>query len=176
MGFPVGTSGKQPACQCRRHKRCRFSPWVGKTPWRRAWQLTPVFWFPWWLNGKESTCSAGDPESVPQSGISPGGRNDVEHLFMRFFGLLYVFGETSTQIFYFWPVSMSCMSFLYILEINPWLVALFANIFSCSIGPLFIFQWFPILCRSLIRSHLFIFCFYIHYSKVDWKISCCNLC
>ena len=21
----------------------RFNPWVGKIPWRRAWQLTPVF-------------------------------------------------------------------------------------------------------------------------------------
>ena len=31
------------ACQCRRHKRCRFSPWVGKMPWRRKWQPTPVF-------------------------------------------------------------------------------------------------------------------------------------
>jgi len=24
-------------------KRCRFSLWVGKIPWRRAWQPTPVF-------------------------------------------------------------------------------------------------------------------------------------
>ena len=29
-GFPGGTSSKEPACQCRRHKRCRFNPWVGK--------------------------------------------------------------------------------------------------------------------------------------------------
>ena len=41
--FPGGTSGKEPACQCRRHKRCKFNPWVGKIPWRRAWQPTPVF-------------------------------------------------------------------------------------------------------------------------------------
>ena len=38
-----GTSGKEPACQCRRHKRLRFDPWVRKTPWKRAWQPTPVF-------------------------------------------------------------------------------------------------------------------------------------
>ena len=25
------------------NKRRRFHPWVGKIPWRRAWQLTPVF-------------------------------------------------------------------------------------------------------------------------------------
>ena len=38
-----GTSGKEAACQCRRHKRCGMDPWVGKIPWRRAWQPTPVF-------------------------------------------------------------------------------------------------------------------------------------
>ena len=38
-----GASGKESACQCRRHKRRRFDPWVGKNPWRRAWQLTPIF-------------------------------------------------------------------------------------------------------------------------------------
>ena len=42
-GFPGGTSGKELACQCRRHKRCRFDPLVRKIPWRRAWQPTPVF-------------------------------------------------------------------------------------------------------------------------------------
>ena len=34
---------KNPSCQCRRHKRLGFDPWVGKIPWRRAWQPTPVF-------------------------------------------------------------------------------------------------------------------------------------
>ena len=29
-------------CRCRRCKRHRFDPWVGKTPWRRKWQPTPV--------------------------------------------------------------------------------------------------------------------------------------
>ena len=42
-GFPGGTSGKESACQCRRHKRCGFSRWVRKIPWRRKWQPTPVF-------------------------------------------------------------------------------------------------------------------------------------
>ena len=28
-GFPGGTSGEEPACQCRRYKRCGFDPWVG---------------------------------------------------------------------------------------------------------------------------------------------------
>ena len=39
----IGTSGKEPACQCRRLKKRKFDPWLRKTPWRRAWQPTPVF-------------------------------------------------------------------------------------------------------------------------------------
>ena len=41
-GFLGGTRGKDPVCQCRRCKRLGFDPWVGKIPWRRAWQPTPV--------------------------------------------------------------------------------------------------------------------------------------
>ena len=36
-------TGKESTCQCRRHKRCRFSPWVRKIPWRRKWQPTLLF-------------------------------------------------------------------------------------------------------------------------------------
>ena len=43
LGFPGGTSGKEPVCQCRRLRGHVFDPWVGKMPWRRAWQLTLVF-------------------------------------------------------------------------------------------------------------------------------------
>ena len=42
-GFPGGASGKEPACRCRGHKGYGFDPWVGKIPWRRAPQPTPVF-------------------------------------------------------------------------------------------------------------------------------------
>ena len=40
IGLPRGHSGKEPTCQRRRH---RFHLWVGRTPWRRKWQPTPVF-------------------------------------------------------------------------------------------------------------------------------------
>ena len=42
-GFPGGTGGKEPACQCRRWKSCMFNSWVRKRPCGRAWQPTPVF-------------------------------------------------------------------------------------------------------------------------------------
>ena len=46
-------------CRC---KRCRFNSWVGKIPWRRKWQPTPVF-----LPGK----SHGERSLV---GYSPWGQ------------------------------------------------------------------------------------------------------
>ena len=37
-GFPRWHTGKQIACQCRKHKRHGFNSWVGKMPWKRKWQ------------------------------------------------------------------------------------------------------------------------------------------
>ena len=39
----TAASGKESICPCRSCKRCRFDPWVGKIPWRKKWQPTPVF-------------------------------------------------------------------------------------------------------------------------------------
>ena len=44
LPFPLGgTSGKESAYQHRRHKKCRFDPWVRKIPWSRKRQPTSVF-------------------------------------------------------------------------------------------------------------------------------------
>ena len=42
LEIPKWSSGKEFTCQCRRHKRHGFDPWVGKIPWM-VWQPTPVF-------------------------------------------------------------------------------------------------------------------------------------
>ena len=66
---------------------------------------------------------------------------------------------------------LSCMSCLCILDINPLLVASFANIFSHSVSCLFVFFMvsFPVQkLLSLIRSHLFIFAF-ISLALGDWS-------
>ena len=52
-GFPGDRSGKESAYQCRRRpKRHEFDPWVGKIPWSRKWQPTPVL--PGKLHGQRS--------------------------------------------------------------------------------------------------------------------------
>ena len=38
--YSSGASGKEPACQCRRHG---FDPWVGKILWRKKWLHTQGF-------------------------------------------------------------------------------------------------------------------------------------
>ena len=55
-------------------KRRRFNPWVGKIPWRRAWQPTPVFMpgeSPW----------TGEPGSLQSTGpYSERVRHNWSHL------------------------------------------------------------------------------------------------
>ena len=66
-GFTGGANGKEHTCHWRRCKRYWFDSWVGKIPWRRAWQPTPVF-----LPG----------ESLEQRslvGYCPIGSHRVEH-------------------------------------------------------------------------------------------------
>ena len=61
-GFPGGS--KESTCQSR---RCRFDPWVRKTPWRGKWQATPLF-LPGKSHGRRSL-----------AGYSPWGCSRVEH-------------------------------------------------------------------------------------------------
>ena len=84
---------------------------------------------------------------------------------------LYVFEEVSVQIFgpffdeiVFFFLILSYMDYLYILEINPLSVTLFANIFSQSVDCLFILCMVSFAVQklvSLIRSHLFIFALFL---------------
>ena len=66
-GLPREHSGKESACWCRRCKRRKFDPWVGKIPWRRKWKPPPVF-LPGEFHGQRSLV-----------GYSPWGRNRVRH-------------------------------------------------------------------------------------------------
>ena len=66
VGFPWWLSRWRILLQCWRHRRCRFDSWVGKIPWRRIWQPTPVF-LPGKFHGQRSLV-----------GYSPWGHKDLE--------------------------------------------------------------------------------------------------
>ena len=53
FGFPGSANVKEPTCQFRRCQKLGFHPWVGKSPWRRAWKPASVF-FPGESHGKRS--------------------------------------------------------------------------------------------------------------------------
>ena len=63
VSFSSGSEGKESACSA---GRPGFDPWVGKIPWRRKWQSTPVL-----LSGK----SHGQRSLV---GYSPWGRKESD--------------------------------------------------------------------------------------------------
>ena len=69
-GFPWWFSGKESPCQCR---RLRFDPWIGKVPWRRKWQPTPVF-LPGESYGQRSL-----------AGYSPWGHTELDLMTKQFF-------------------------------------------------------------------------------------------
>ena len=66
VDFPDGASGKEPACQYRRRKWRGFDRCVGKIPWRKVRQPTPVF-LPGESHGQRSL-----------EGYSPQGRTESD--------------------------------------------------------------------------------------------------
>ena len=63
-----------------------FNSWLGKIPWRRDRLSIPVFTgFPGGLVGKESTCNAGDLDSIPGLG-RPSGRGHGNPLLYSYLG------------------------------------------------------------------------------------------
>ena len=127
-GFPGDASGKEPTCQCRRHKRLRSDPWVKKITWRRKWQPTAVLLpgeFPW-------TEKPGRLQSIGLQRV----RHDWNNLACTYFCFAYSF----------------CILFIrqwtlaFCLFIRQWTLALLLHFGYCEhshSNTTFIFVWVP---------------------------------
>ena len=139
-GLRGGVSGKESVGFLRIHG---ISSWVGKIPWRRKWQPTPVF-LPGWNSMDRGAWWAtvhGVAESEMTGHTHTYNNLWFKHLFMYLVAICVFFGEMSTYVFcFFWLglFLLSCMCYLYILEMKPLSIASFANNFSHSIGCVFI--------------------------------------
>ena len=65
-GLPRWLSGEESTCQSRRCKKWGFYSWLGKIPWSRKWQPTPVF-LPGKFHGQSSL-----------AGYSPWGHKELD--------------------------------------------------------------------------------------------------
>ena len=64
-GFPGGSQGEESACNA---GKPWFDPWVGKVPWRKAWQPTPIF-----LPGESPWTE--EPDGLQSMGLQRVGYN-----------------------------------------------------------------------------------------------------
>ena len=84
-GFLYGSSGKEDTYQCRRHNRCPFYPLVGKIPWRRTQQSTPVF-LPGESHGQRSMAGSS-PSGCKELYMTEG----IQHAHMHIHTYIYIY-------------------------------------------------------------------------------------
>ena len=112
-----------------------------------------------WLTGPVAPRHVGSSQTRAQTRVPCIGRQILNHCATREAPGLFLL-----------LLLLSCMSCLYIFKINPLLVTSFANIFSLSLGYLFILFMVSFAVPkliSLVRSRLFIFAF-IPIALGDW--------
>ena len=92
LSFPSGAVGKNPPANGRSYT---FSPWVGKIPWGRKWQPTPVF-SPIKFHGQRSLvgyssrgCKKSDTIEHTHEPASPGASHFVNWNISSFAGNSY---------------------------------------------------------------------------------------
>ena len=117
-----------------------FFPWVGKIPWRREWLPTPVF-LPGEFHGQRnltgySPWSHKESDTTEQLSLSILLLAFLTFWYFNIFMTGYIFGALTPHWSYHWQ-----------------------NIFSHSMGCLFIFSTVSCAMLSLIRFHLPIFAF-----------------
>ena len=74
IGLPRWFTGQVICLLCRRWRKHGFDSWVGKIPWRRTWQPTPLFLLDYAMDkrslvGSMRSKESDTPEAIEQAHI-----------------------------------------------------------------------------------------------------------
>ena len=132
---------KEFACQCRRCKRSRFYPWVGKISWKKKWHPTPLF-----LPGKIQW--AEEPGGVGRADYSPWG-----HKWAQLSN--WAHSTFNCTLLMSPDILFICLPFIYLLIEHPFInysfiyLLIHLSIFDWSLFVKFFFLIFTMLCWFL---------------------------
>ena len=154
-GHPWWLSGKESACQCRRH---RFDPRVGKSPWRSKWPPTSVFltWRIPWTEEPDRLWSMGS-QRVRHNWSNLASRHVCVYHNIYNGIILYIsqyiqWNNAQSVAQSFWPRDQICVS--YVSCIGRWIryhcatkEAHSGTICCCSVAKLYLTLCNPMGCK-----------------------------
>ena len=122
--FPGGIHGKESASQTRRHKRCGSDSRVGKIPWKRKWQSTPVL-----LSGNFHAEESGRLQST---GLQRAGHDrGYTHALILFYCTLFIVLHRYCLFFFFFFYRLQvCSSLSSFMSISTSFPTLFTHFMS----------------------------------------------
>lgn len=83
--FPGDSGSKEPVCQSRRGRRCRFDLCIRKIPWSTKWHRTPVF-LAAKSHGQRSVAGYRPGATGSQTGLSGQARKNMYIQMLRYPG------------------------------------------------------------------------------------------
>ena len=125
-------SGKEFACEYRRHKRCGFDPWVGKISRRRKWQSSPVL-SPRKSHGQRSLVGYSPWITKSQTWLS-----DFTYFTVVAGSIISGPGGSNSGHFFANGIFLSCSEITQLPwgHLCPWLSWYLLHINSCSWSPI----------------------------------------
>ena len=97
---------KESTCQCRRRKRHRFNPWIGKIHWSSKWHPSPVF-LPRESQGQRSLVSYSPWATKSWTRLNDWTHTQLAKLFIK--KILNLLASCQLQIFLF-PLTCESVS------------------------------------------------------------------
>ena len=117
-GLPRGLTASRICLQCKRHRRHGFNSWVGKIPWRRAWQPTLVF-LPGephgqrGLGGRSATAHGVAESQTPLKRLSSPVNILLNFMWLMWALIFLTHSQKAIQVWLWWPTTAYRAEYIY---------------------------------------------------------------